>query len=268
LLLEALVINTMSKYLAKFLMVAGFVSGQGFYSSPEGTTEAVDTTTPTGAASSTIAFVATLPATTSSSILAAALDSSVTDTSTSSYTTKTFYYCTTPTFSAIGPFVTVYNTAYVDVCPTGLTSVTYTITDTCGCQHETDYTRPTGCPSGFTVTEKTCTMCPGSPVITCTTPIAPIGPASEISNPTSGIVGSSQGSNPQYTQNQIPPYTQSGSTPSSGSRPSSGSTPSSAPGTKPFYQTTNSAMPAAGSSPLGLIMVMSMALVAGLMCIL
>ena len=258
----------MSKYLATFLVVAGFVSGQDFYSSPDSTTKAADTTMPTGAASSAIPLVTTLPATTSTSILAVALDSSVTSTSTSSYTTKTLYSCTTPTFSAIGPFVTVYNTVYVDVCPTGLTSVTYTITDTCGCQHETDYTRPTGCPSGFTVKEKTCTMCPGSPVITCTTPIAPISPTSETSNPTSGIAGSNQGSNLQYTQNQNPSYTQSGSIPSSGTEPSSGSTPSSAPGIKPSYQTTNSAKPAAGGSPLGLIMVMSMALVAGLMCIL
>jgi chitinase len=245
------VINTMSKYLATFLVVAGVVSGQSYVSSPGSTTEAGNTTTPAAAGSSTTAFVVALPTPTSTSTLSAAPDSSVTDTSGSPYTTETFYYCTAPTFSATGPFVTVYNTVYVDVCPTGLTQVTYTITDTCGCQHESDYTRPTGCPSGFTVTEKTCTMCPGMPVITCTTPIAH---ASETSNPTNGTAGSSQGSNPQYPQN--PSYTQSGSTPSS------------APGTKPSYQTTNNAKPVAGSSPLGLIMMMSMAVVAGLMCIL
>jgi hypothetical protein len=88
-------------------------------------------------------------------------------------------------------------------------------------------------------------MCPGSPVITCTTPIAP---ASETWNPTTGTAGSSHASNAPYTQ--------------------PGSTPPSAPGTKPSYLTTNNAKPAAGSSPLGLIMVMSMAVVAGLMCIL
>jgi chitinase len=258
----------MSKYLATFLVVAGVVSGQISYASLGNTTEAADTTTPTATASSTIAIVVALPTTTSTSTLSAAPDSSVTDTSGLSYTTQIFYHCTTPTFSAIRPFVTVFNTVYVDVCPTGLTSVTYTITDTCGCHDETDYTRPTGCPSGFTTTEKTCTACPGSPVITCTTPMNPIGPASETSNPT-GAAGSSPGSN---SQNQHSTNLQSDSTPSfaPGSTPSSapGSTPSSAPGTKPSYLTTNSAKPAASSSPLGLIMGMSMAVVASLMCIL
>lgn len=235
LLVKALIINAMSKSLAAFLVVAGLVSGQG-YSSPGRTNEAA------GSTASTIF----------TSALTTSPDSSTTDTAASSYNTVTLYYCKTPTFSAIGPFVTIYNTVYIDVCSTGgLTQVTYTITDTCGCQHETDYTRPTGCPSGFTTTEKTCSMCSGSPVITCTTPIAPV---SETSNPATAPAGSSQVSNTPYSQN--PQYTMSGSTPSS------------APGTTPSYFTTNNAKPVIGSSRLGLIMVTSMAVVAGLICIL
>ncbi len=176
----------MSKSLAAFLVVAGLFSGQG-YSSPGRTNEAA------GSTASTIF----------TSALTTSPDSSTTDTAASSYNTVTLYYCKTPTFSAIGPFVTIYNTVYIDVCSTGgLTQVTYTITDTCGCQHETDYTRPTGCPSGFTTTEKTCSMCSGSPVITCTTPIAPV---SETSNPATAPAGSSQVSNTPYSQN--PQYT-------------------------------------------------------------
>jgi len=234
----------MSKYLAACLVVAGVVSGQD-YSSPGSTTQAADTTTSTFPPP-------LLPITTSTSTLATAPDSSITDLSTLSYTTEIFYYCTTPTFSAIGPFVTIYNTVYVDVCPTGgLTQVTYTITDTCGCTAATDYTRPTGCPSGFTTTEKTCTMCPGSPIITCTTPIITL--ASETSNPTNAApVGNNAGSqnpeNPTYTQ--------------------PGPTPSSAPATKPSYATTNNAKPAAGGSSLGLLLAINMAVVAGLICVL
>lgn len=233
----------MSQYLAAFLVVAGVVSGQDY----GGTTTSTVTVPPT---------------TTSTSTLTTAPGSAIIDTSALSYTTETFYYCTTPTFSAIGPFVTIYNTIYVDVCPTGgLTQVTYTITDTCGCTAETDYTRPTGCPSGFTTTEKTCTMCLGSPVITCTTPIITL--ASETSNPTTAAAGSNPGSNAQY-----PPGSQNPQNPQNAQYTNSGSTPSSAPGTKPSYLTTNNAKPAAGSSPLGLIIVMSMAVVAGLMCVL
>jgi hypothetical protein len=233
----------MSKYLTVFLMVAEVVSGQGYTSS-----------------GSTITSTLTVPPiTTSTSTLATATDYSLTDTPASSYTTETFYYCTTPTFSAIGPFITIYNTVYIDVCPTGgLTQVTYTMTDTCGCTAETDYTRPTGCPSGFTTTEKTCTMCPGSPVITCTSPIITL--ASETSNPTTALAGSSQGSNAQY-----PPNSQN---PQNPQHTNSGSAPSSAPGTKPSYLTTNNARPVASASLFGLIMVMSMAVIAGLMSIL
>merc|ERR1711977_139195 len=51
---------------------------------------------------------------------------------------------------------TVYTTVYVDVCPTGLTTKTYTITQTCA--------TPSGAlPEHFTTTTKVCDACAGKP---------------------------------------------------------------------------------------------------------
>jgi hypothetical protein len=68
-------------------------------------------------------------------------------------------------------FVTVYTTVYQDICPTGITSVTYTVTETCT-GDKSEYTRPTGQPPGFTTTEKVCTVCEGKPTISITCPIS------------------------------------------------------------------------------------------------
>merc|ERR1711964_650001 len=54
---------------------------------------------------------------------------------------------------------TVYTTVYVDVCPTGLTTKTYTITQTCAT------------PEHFTTTTKVCDACAGKPTLTVTCPI-------------------------------------------------------------------------------------------------
>merc|ERR1711977_394062 len=51
---------------------------------------------------------------------------------------------------------TVYTTVYVDVCPTGPTTKTYTITQTCA--------TPSGAlPEHFTTTTKVCDACAGKP---------------------------------------------------------------------------------------------------------
>ncbi len=232
-LLPAMAIYKIPRYLAGLLTVSGIVSGQ-YVSSSTSTTTAIPTPT------------LTVTPTTSTSAMATVKGCSVTNMSASSSTTSVFYYCTPPASTAIGPFVTVYNTVYIDVCPTGITSVTYTISDTCGCTHSSDYVRPTGCPSGFTVTEKTCTACPGTPVITVTTPIAPASQTTNSLNTTGPL--------------SVTPISIGGQN----SSPQSEGSLTSGLGTKPSYFATSNAQPAAGISPLDLIMVISMAAVTGL----
>lgn len=267
----------MLRYTACLLLAAGIVSGQ--YLSCTGTgcsapsSSTVNTDTATTVTTTTTAVPTAAPTLTSSTVMGPIdiqTGSSVTDSTSPSRITETFYYCTSSaTFSAIGPFVTIFETVFIDICSTGITEITYIITDTCGCQHSTDYTRPTGCPSGFTVTEKTCTMCPGSSIVTVTTPISGAGQTTNAANPTTAIsvapISAGQTSSPQSSSNgQSNQIQQANNFPGSGS--SSGS-PSASSSTQ-SYQTTNDAKPAAGSSLLGLIMVMSTAVVAGLMCIL
>ena len=62
---------------------------------------------------------------------------------------------------------TTYTTAYVEICSTGETTKTYTITESCS---EENKPRPSSyVPSGFTVTTVTCDMCE-HPTVTLTTP--------------------------------------------------------------------------------------------------
>ncbi|KAJ9296062.1 hypothetical protein DTO271G3_5637 [Paecilomyces variotii] len=75
------------------------------------------------------------------------------------------------------PEQTVYTTVFKDVCPTGVVSKTYTITEPCPC---TAPRPPHHIPSGFTSTVKTCDTCGPTPITeTCTVPIetAPAPPA-------------------------------------------------------------------------------------------
>lgn len=77
-----------------------------------------------------------------------------------------------PTVTVTKPnvYTTAYTTTYVDVCPTGTTENVYTITETCTGDSST-YAPPTSCPTDFTVTEKICTACEGSPTVTVTVPV-------------------------------------------------------------------------------------------------
>ncbi|KAI9046573.1 hypothetical protein LZ554_009317 [Drepanopeziza brunnea f. sp. 'monogermtubi'] len=71
-----------------------------------------------------------------------------------------------PTTEAV--HTTIYTTQYVDVCPTGLTTKTYTITNTCT---KTECQKPTTHPANFAETTKVCTACEGQPTLTVTCPI-------------------------------------------------------------------------------------------------
>ncbi|PBP25190.1 hypothetical protein BUE80_DR004009 [Diplocarpon rosae] len=65
-------------------------------------------------------------------------------------------------------YETIYTTAYVDICPTGLTTHTYTLTHTCtaaACQV------PTTLPTHFAVTTKVCSACEGKPTLIVTCPV-------------------------------------------------------------------------------------------------
>ncbi|KAL5317750.1 hypothetical protein ACEPPN_014849 [Leptodophora sp. 'Broadleaf-Isolate-01'] len=79
-------------------------------------------------------------------------------------TTSTISLSTTPS----PVYTTIYTTAYIDICPTGLTTKTYTLTRTC--TQEACY-GPTDLPDHFTTTEKVCGACPGKPTITVTCPV-------------------------------------------------------------------------------------------------
>merc|ERR1712058_86176 len=70
----------------------------------------------------------------------------------SSTTSSTTYPVTTLLPAPYLNQTTVYTTVYVDVCPTGLTTKTYTITQTCA--------TPSGAlPEHFTTTTKVCDAC-------------------------------------------------------------------------------------------------------------
>jgi len=66
-----------------------------------------------------------------------------------------------------GVYTTVYETEYLAVCPTGLTSSVYTVTNTCTGTTPIDTST---CPPGFTTTTVGCN-CPASSTVTITTPI-------------------------------------------------------------------------------------------------
>jgi len=68
-------------------------------------------------------------------------------------------------------YTTVYETTLVAVCPTGLSSAVYTVTNTCTGSTAID---TASCPPGFTTTAVACTACPGSGTVTITAPI--VGP--------------------------------------------------------------------------------------------
>ncbi|KAK0109614.1 hypothetical protein ONS95_002296 [Cadophora gregata] len=74
----------------------------------------------------------------------------------------------------ITPYVNqtiIYETAYIDICPTGITTKTYTITQTCtkeACHKPTESVIP----PHFVVTTKVCDACAGQPTVTVTCPIA------------------------------------------------------------------------------------------------
>jgi hypothetical protein len=226
-------IITISKYLIAGLAAVRAVSGQGAvpsYTPPVAPPSYTSSSVP-------IAPVPTIPvpglSTPVTQVLVPATPATTSPTGT--VETTVIYSCLPTTVQPVAPFVTVYNTVYINVCPTGTTSVTYTITDTCGCQHSSDYTRPTGVPSGFTVTSLVCTACPGQPTLAITQPIA--------------------GGNANVN-----------AVPATGAKTAANAGSTTAP--KPAYATTNDGMRAGGSSMLGSVMVMSMALVAGLMFVL
>ncbi|PVH78206.1 hypothetical protein DL98DRAFT_256135 [Cadophora sp. DSE1049] len=69
------------------------------------------------------------------------------------------------------PYTTVYTTAYIDICPTGLTTKTYTLTQTCSTNSTCHIPTRTGIPEHFTTTTKVCHACPGIPTLTVTCPV-------------------------------------------------------------------------------------------------
>lgn len=88
--------------------------------------------------------------------------------------TITDTYCPEPCPKSKTGSTTVYTTVYDEVCPTGIQSATYTVTEPYSSGQDFG---PTHVPSGFTVTTVTCPVCPGSPMVTLTTPVAPAASA-------------------------------------------------------------------------------------------
>jgi len=68
-----------------------------------------------------------------------------------------------------GVYTTVFETSLVAVCPTGLSTAVYTVTETCTGTTPINTSTP---PAGFTTTAVVCTACPGSSTVVVTTPVA------------------------------------------------------------------------------------------------
>jgi len=66
-----------------------------------------------------------------------------------------------------GVYTTTYCTVYNSICPSGLTSATYTITQTCTGTTPIDYSTA---PPGYTAVTTVCGHCPGAPTYTLTQP--------------------------------------------------------------------------------------------------
>jgi len=64
-------------------------------------------------------------------------------------------------------YTTTYETVYAAVCPTGITSVAYVVTQICTGTTPIDTAT---LPPGFVATTAVCTACPGAPTITVTQP--------------------------------------------------------------------------------------------------
>jgi len=99
-------------------------------------------------------------------------------------------------------YVTTYETVYASVCPTGITSVTYIVSQTCTGTTPIDYAT---CPPGFVTTATVCTVCPGSPTLTVTQPCNScpqattsnkiiVGPATTVTGTAGAIVTPAKGS--------------------------------------------------------------------------
>jgi len=79
-----------------------------------------------------------------------------------------------------GVYTTVYETTLAAVCPTGLTSSVYTVTNTCTGTTPIDTST---CPPGFTTTAVNCN-CPASSTVTVTVPVTT--PAGVVTYTTTG----------------------------------------------------------------------------------
>lgn len=94
---------------------------------------------------------------------------------------ETVYYCPTcqmgtsaalvkPSATGTG-YVVIYTTEFVSLCPTGVATATYTVTESCTDETPTWTPGPSHIPNGFTVTEKECTVCgKETPTLTITEP--------------------------------------------------------------------------------------------------
>ncbi|KAG4428428.1 hypothetical protein IFR05_016087 [Cadophora sp. M221] len=82
-------------------------------------------------------------------------------------TTSTISLSTIPHPSLEPVYTTIYTTAYIDICPTGITTKTYTLTRT----YTLEAYHVTEVPDHFTTTEKVCDACAGKPTVTVTCPV-------------------------------------------------------------------------------------------------
>lgn len=88
----------------------------------------------------------------------------VTLTSTNTVTVTYCHECEMSSMAGNTVHTTVYATVYTQVCPTGLTEMTYTVTESCTGATPT-WSNGTGyVPQGFTTTEFVCTVCGATPV--------------------------------------------------------------------------------------------------------
>jgi len=83
------------------------------------------------------------------------------------YVTSTWCPICDQAKSTGGVYTTTYETVYEQVCPTGMSSVTYIVQQTCTGMTTINPSTP---PPGFVVTTTVCTACAGAPTVTITQP--------------------------------------------------------------------------------------------------
>lgn len=165
-------------------------------------------------------------------------------------------------------YTTIYTTTYLSLCPTGMTPVTYTVTESCTEATPTWTPGPDHIPQGYTVATKPCTVCgEATPTVTVTEPCGceahegvPVTPTATATSGGAGRAGSgatptgsssSGGSSPGGSSGGSSTPECNGEDCGSSSNGSSGGSSPAAPGSSPAggappYPTPSTTTPCAG----------------------